>query len=81
MKRILVVILLFALVPGTLLAQKKESGKVRTLVIDPGHGGDKPGAIGKHCQEKDLTLAIAKNWHPPSLRETYQLRPQHQRER
>ncbi|MCR5822023.1 MAG: N-acetylmuramoyl-L-alanine amidase [Bacteroidales bacterium] len=62
MKRILVVILLFALVPGTLLAQKKESGKVRTLVIDPGHGGDKPGAIGKHCQEKDLTLAIAKNF-------------------
>ena len=40
MKRILVVILLFALVPGTLLAQKKESGKVRTLVIDPGHGGE-----------------------------------------
>ena len=35
---------------------------MKTLVIDPGHGGDKPGAIGKHCQEKELTLSIAKKF-------------------
>jgi len=35
---------------------------VKTLVIDPGHGGDKPGALGKHCQEKELTLSIAKKF-------------------
>jgi N-acetylmuramoyl-L-alanine amidase len=34
--------------------------KVRTVVIDPGHGGRDPGAIGPDgVQEKDVTLAIA----------------------
>ena len=28
-------------------------------MIDPGHGGKKPGAIGKKSKEKDITLAIA----------------------
>ncbi|MEG1910723.1 MAG: N-acetylmuramoyl-L-alanine amidase, partial [Bacteroidales bacterium] len=32
--------------------------KIRTLVIDPGHGGD-PGAIGSFSQEKNITLEIA----------------------
>ncbi len=35
--------------------------KVRTVVIDPGHGGHDPGAIGPTgLKEKDVTLAIAK---------------------
>ena len=34
-------------------------GKIRTLVIDAGHGGKDPGAIGKEAQEKKITLAIA----------------------
>ncbi|UCG78401.1 MAG: N-acetylmuramoyl-L-alanine amidase [Nitrospirota bacterium] len=35
--------------------------KVRTIIIDPGHGGDDPGAIGKMgTEEKDITLDIAK---------------------
>lgn len=35
--------------------------KVRTVVIDPGHGGHDPGAIGpRGLKEKDVTLAIAK---------------------
>ncbi|MDR1847945.1 MAG: N-acetylmuramoyl-L-alanine amidase [Bacteroidales bacterium] len=29
------------------------------IVIDPGHGGDKPGAIGSKSKEKDITLAVA----------------------
>jgi len=34
---------------------------VRTIVIDPGHGGKDPGTIGKSgIREKDVSLAIAK---------------------
>ncbi len=32
---------------------------VRTLVIDPGHGGRDSGAIGRHSREKDVALAIS----------------------
>ena len=33
---------------------------VRTVVIDPGHGGQDPGAIGKSgLQEKEINLAVA----------------------
>ncbi len=31
-----------------------------TVIIDPGHGGKDPGAIGKISQEKNITLAIGK---------------------
>lgn len=59
MKRL--AILIFALLVGVTPAfsQKRELGKVKTVVIDPGHGGDKPGAIGKKSMEKDLVLQIA----------------------
>ncbi len=30
-----------------------------TLVIDPGHGGKDPGALGKYGREKDVTLKVA----------------------
>jgi len=33
--------------------------KVRTVVIDPGHGGKDPGALGKKYKEKDIVLAVA----------------------
>ncbi|SHK23385.1 N-acetylmuramoyl-L-alanine amidase [Fibrobacter sp. UWB12] len=36
------------------------SREVRTIVIDPGHGGKDPGASGKKSQEKDIVLAVAK---------------------
>ena len=32
--------------------------RIRTVVIDPGHGGRDSGAIGRHSKEKDITLAI-----------------------
>jgi N-acetylmuramoyl-L-alanine amidase len=40
---------------------KNTSGglKLTTVVIDAGHGGHDPGALGKHIQEKEITLAIA----------------------
>jgi len=34
--------------------------KVRTIVLDPGHGGKDPGATAWGLQEKDLTLSVAK---------------------
>jgi len=38
-----------------------EGAGVRTLVIDPGHGGDDHGAVGPAgTREKDVTLAIAR---------------------
>ncbi len=41
--------------------QVKELLEIKRVVIDPGHGGDDPGAIGpRGVLEKDVTLAIAK---------------------
>jgi N-acetylmuramoyl-L-alanine amidase len=38
-----------------------EVNKITTIVIDPGHGGDDPGAIGPHgLQEKDIALSVGK---------------------
>ena len=44
---------------GTSMARQLGLG-VRTIVIDPGHGGNDPGAIGKSgLQEKEGNLAVA----------------------
>ena len=41
--------------------QIKVSKKKKIIIIDPGHGGDDPGAIGKHrTYEKDVVLAISR---------------------
>jgi N-acetylmuramoyl-L-alanine amidase len=46
-------------VSGTSLARQLGLG-VRTVVIDPGHGGPRPGSIGKSgLQEKEVNLDIA----------------------
>lgn len=37
--------------------------KFDTIIIDAGHGGKDPGNIGyRHTKEKDVVLAISKNW-------------------
>ncbi len=42
-------------------AQRKKDGKLRTIVIDAGHGGEENGAIGPSgLKEKDLVLDIAR---------------------
>jgi N-acetylmuramoyl-L-alanine amidase len=33
--------------------------KLRTIVIDPGHGGKDPGSVGKISYEKDVALSIS----------------------
>jgi len=35
------------------------SRAVRTVVIDPGHGGKDPGAVGRRNMEKDIVLSIS----------------------
>lgn len=34
------------------------SSGIKTVVIDPGHGGKDPGCLGKHTKEKEVCLAI-----------------------
>ncbi len=42
------------------IALPKMSDGMRTIVIDPGHGGKDPGTIGRHgTTEKDITLKVA----------------------
>jgi N-acetylmuramoyl-L-alanine amidase len=36
-----------------------DSGKLKVVVIDAGHGGKDPGALGKNYREKDITLGVA----------------------
>ena len=62
MKRLLTLFIVLALSCGAAFAQKKDSYKIRTVVIDPGHGGAKPGAQGGRSQEKNITLAVAKKF-------------------
>jgi N-acetylmuramoyl-L-alanine amidase len=40
--------------------QLLQSPEVKTVVIDPGHGGHDPGCLGKKSHEKNIALAIAK---------------------
>jgi len=51
-----------AAVPAALSAHVKAdegNGKLKTIIIDPGHGGKDPGAIGhKGYKEKDVVLAV-----------------------
>ena len=55
-------IALLALFPLTKTgAQEDQTIKLKTVVIDPGHGGKHPGAIStdRKIKEKDLTLSIS----------------------
>jgi N-acetylmuramoyl-L-alanine amidase len=48
------IVLFFISMPLLLNAQYK----LRTVVLDAGHGGKDPGALGKKSKEKDLALSI-----------------------
>ncbi|HNQ42854.1 MAG TPA: N-acetylmuramoyl-L-alanine amidase, partial [Candidatus Cloacimonadota bacterium] len=45
----------------SLIISKPIDHSVRVIVLDPGHGGKDPGAVGKilKAQEKDINLAVA----------------------
>ena len=54
--------LLFVILPGifiSLHAQESSKKKIRTIVIDPGHGGVDPGAKGLVSTEADVSLAVS----------------------
>jgi N-acetylmuramoyl-L-alanine amidase len=58
LKRLVHLAIVFFLVfhyTGVIRAQNK----ITTVVIDAGHGGKDPGAMGKHSREKDITLKVA----------------------
>lgn len=59
MKRLFVLFIVLFCINGTVFSQKKSAGQVKTVVIDAGHGGVKPGALGKKSKEKELTLQMA----------------------
>jgi N-acetylmuramoyl-L-alanine amidase len=51
---------LFVIIPTfSSSANGANNEKPRVIVIDPGHGGRDPGALGSMSREKDITLAIA----------------------
>lgn len=57
LKRISLIIILIA---GFCVSYTSVSAqKVQRVVIDAGHGGHDPGAVGKISKEKDITLAVA----------------------
>ena len=51
------IILLFA--PELFAQLEIGSRKIKTIVIDPGHGGRDPGAVGKVSKEKEIALGIS----------------------
>lgn len=51
------VVAMFLAVYGDAVAQK--GSKISTVVIDPGHGGRDPGAVGLKSKEKDIVLDVA----------------------
>jgi N-acetylmuramoyl-L-alanine amidase len=51
--------ILFFCFPDTFAGD--ENGKLNTVVIDPGHGGEDPGALGLKTKEKDIVLSVALN--------------------
>ena len=66
MKRSLIIVLLTGMI--FLLGNRndpyagsghEEKVPIQTLIIDPGHGGKDPGAVGARYYEKDLALQIA----------------------
>ena len=55
-------------------SQELKAKKTRIVVIDPGHGGEDPGAIGSSgTREKDVVLAVARKLQK-SLNETGEFR-------
>lgn len=48
------------LLTGPIYSQVSESFKIKTVVLDPGHGGSDPGTVWGKYHEKDITLSVAK---------------------
>src|SRR5258708_38336883 len=53
--------LLIAIILLNLSATPFRSGRLRIVLIYPGHGGADPGSIGTQSKEKDVALKISLN--------------------
>ncbi len=62
--KLALLLIILLLLPCNALAQKKKKIKQKdqpfTVVIDPGHGGVDPGAIGRKAKEKDVNMSVSK---------------------
>ena len=50
---------LIAILLGFQASYAQKGSKIKTVVIDAGHGGKDPGASGKYSKEKDIALVVA----------------------
>ncbi len=58
-KTTLWLLLLVAYMPQAMAQKQKQSKKPFTVVIDAGHGGVDPGALGKKSQEKNINKSVS----------------------
>jgi N-acetylmuramoyl-L-alanine amidase len=58
-KYFLFFIFCIALLSAFKTLRKGKTGSIKTIVIDPGHGGKDPGCSGVSKKEKDISLAVA----------------------
>ena len=58
-KSFLIIVLLTIQVANSVCAQQKGQFKLKTVVIDPGHGGEDAGAVYGKYYEKNIVLDIA----------------------
>lgn len=54
-----VFVLIFLFFAGNADAQEAQRKKIKTIVIDPGHGGLDPGAKGLYSTEAEVSLAVS----------------------
>ena len=52
-------ITIFSFIDESNTASIKKQKVIRTIVIDPGHGGSDAGAKGQYSYEKDICLAVS----------------------
>lgn len=56
---IFIALMFFIFISTEIAIAQSGSMKIRTVVIDPGHGGADPGAVGKYSKESHLTLKMS----------------------
>lgn len=57
--QLLITLIIIALISKTSEASLGAPYRIKTVVIDAGHGGHDVGCLGSHSKEKDVTLSLA----------------------